>query len=168
MPFGWLRRVYSRTPFRNPDGNAEARKPVNVRLLILSILLSTGLICVACGSPSDRAAVKSAASDKRKPVEPKKTIRVNHLAGEVLSVDPGAKTITVRVRNEDVELHFDDSTVVKIDLDVVKPQEIPPGTRATVKYVERKGRYVAKGVFISTETAEKKEPSPQSSLRSSA
>jgi hypothetical protein len=138
------------------------------RLLILSILLSTGLICVACGSPSDRAAVKSAASEKRKSVEPKKTIRVKHLAGEVLSVDPRAKTITVRVRNEDVELLFDASTVDKIDLDAVKPQEIPLGTRATVKYVERKGHYVAKGGFISTETAEKKEAPPQSSFRSSA
>lgn len=141
---------------------------MTVRLLILSILLSIGLLCVACGQPAEKAAVKAAASEKKKSVEPKKTIRVKHLAGEVLSVDARAKTITLRVRNEDVELQFDDSTVVKIDLDAVKPQEIPPGVRATVKYVERKGHYVAKGVFISTETAEKREAPPQSSFRCSA
>ena len=141
---------------------------MNVRMLLLSIFLSIGLIFTACGQSTDKTPVKAAASEKRKSVEPKKTIRVKHLAGEVLSVDPRAKTITVRFRNEDVELLFDDSTVVKIDLDAVKPQEIPLGTRATVKYVERKGHYVAKGVFISTETAEKKEAPPQSSFRSSA
>ena len=141
---------------------------MNVRLLILSILLSICLLWVACGKSTDNVSVKTAASEKRKFVESKKTIRVRHLAGEVLSVDTKAKTITMRVRDEDVELRFDDSTVVKIDLDAVKPGDIPPGTRATVKYVERKGHYVAKGVFISTETAEKREAPPQSSFRSSA
>ena len=65
-------------------------------------------------------------------------------------------------------MQFDDNTVVKIDLDTVKPSEIPVGTRATVKYVERKGQFVARGIFISTETAEKKEGVPQSFYRNSA
>jgi hypothetical protein len=37
-----------------------------------------------------------------------------------------------------------------------------------VKYIEKKSQHVAKGIFISTETAEKKEGSPQSSFRNSA
>jgi hypothetical protein len=141
---------------------------VNIRLLSLAVLLSIGLLYVACGQSTDKSSVKAAAPEKKKLAESKKTIRVRHLSGEVLAVDPKAKTITVRVRDEDIELQFNDNTVVKIDLDAVKPHEIPPGTRATVKYVETKGKYVARGVFISTETAEKKEAPPQSSFPSSA
>jgi ABC-type Fe3+-hydroxamate transport system substrate-binding protein len=141
---------------------------VNVRLLFLAILLSIGLLYVACGQPADKASLKAAAAEKKTIAEPKKTVRVKHLSGEVLAVNPKARTITLRVREEEIELRFDDSTVVKIDLDSVKPHEIPPGARAAVKYVERKGHYVARGVFISTETAEKKEAPPQSSFRSSA
>jgi hypothetical protein len=74
----------------------------------------------------------------------------------------------MRSRDREVELIFDDSTVVKMDLDSVKPSEIPLGTRATVKYVERKGHFVARGIFVSTETAEKKESAPQSSYRNTA
>jgi len=129
--------------------------------MMISTFLSFGLLCVACGQPADKAAVRPAAPEKRTSAGPAK-----HLAGEILSVDPKTKTITVRARDVDVELRFDDHTVVKIDLDAVKPQEIPPGTRATVKYVERKGRYVAKGIFISAETAEKRESPPQSAIRS--
>jgi hypothetical protein len=143
-------------------------KPVNVRLLFLAILFSIGLLCVACGPSADKTSGTPVVSEKKKPVEKNKTIRVKHLSGEVLSVNSKAKTITVRVREEDIELQFDDLTVVKIDLDRVQPHEIPPGTRATVKYVESKGQFVARGVFISTETAEKKESPPQSSFRSSA
>jgi hypothetical protein len=135
---------------------------VNIRLLSLAVLLSIGLIYVACGPSTEKAPVKAASSEKKKIAEPKKTIRVKHLSGDVLAVDAKARTITVRVRDEDMVLQFDDSTVVKIDLDAVKPHEIPPGTRATVKYVETKGKYVARGVFISTETAEKKESPPHS------
>lgn len=141
---------------------------MNIRSLFLATLFSIGLLCVACGQPADKASLKAAAAEKKTIAEPKKTIRVKHLSGEVLAVNPKARTITLRVREEDIELRFDDSTVVKIDLDSVKPHEIPPGARAAVKYVERKGHYVARGVFISTETAEKKEAPPQSSFRSSA
>ena len=139
---------------------------MRARLMMISTFLSFGLLCVACGQPADKAAVRTAAPEKRTSAGPAKAIRVKHLAGEILSVDPKTKTITVRARDVDVELRFDDHTVVKIDLDAVKPQEIPPGTRATVKYVERKGRYVAKGIFISAETAEKRESPPQSAIRS--
>jgi len=121
---------------------------------------------VACGQPPEPAP-SIPAQPVKKTLE-KKTIRVKHLSGEVLAVNPKAKTITVRVREEDIELQFDDQTVVKIDLYRVKPEEIPAGSRAAVKYVESKGRPVARGVFISTETAEKKDFQPQSSLRITA
>lgn len=152
---------------RSSESRSEERT-VNIRSLFLATLFSIGLLCVACGQPADKASLKAAAAEKKTIAEPKKTIRVKHLSGEVLAVNPKARTITLRVREEDIELRFDDSTVVKIDLDSVKPHEIPPGARAAVKYVERKGHYVARGVFISTETAEKKEAPPQSSFRSSA
>lgn len=141
---------------------------MKLRFLILSVLISIGLLYVACGKPAEKAPGKAGTASEKKTAERKKAIRVRHLSGEVLAVNAKTKTITVRFRDEDLEVQFDDNTVVKIDLDTVKPPEIPVGTRATVKYVERKGHLVARGIFISTETAEKKEGPPQSSYRNSA
>lgn len=141
---------------------------MKIRLLLLSVLISIGTLYVACGQPPEKAHRKTGNASEKKVSEPRKTIRVKHLAGEVLAVNAKTKTITVRFRDEDVDLNYDDSTVVKIDMDSVKPSEIPLGSRATVKYVERKGRHVAKGIFISTETAEQMEGTPRSSFPNSA
>ncbi|HQL91641.1 MAG TPA: hypothetical protein PLQ15_13690 [Syntrophales bacterium] len=140
---------------------------MNRRFIIPVILLAIGLFCWACGQSPEKAPVK-AVTDAQKPAAPKKTIRVKHLTGEILAVDAKAKTISIRVRGEDIRLLFDDQTVVKVDLDRVRPQEIPAGSRAAVKYVESRGQRLAKGVFISTETAEKKDSPPQSSFRITA
>jgi hypothetical protein len=141
---------------------------VKIRYLFITVLISIGLLYVACGQSPEKSTKKSGSAAEKRSVEQKKTVRVKHLSGEVLAVNSKTKTITVRFKNEDVDLNYDDSTVVKIDLDSVKPSEIPLGTRATVKYVERKGQHVARGIFISTETAEKKEGSPRSFFRNSA
>jgi len=141
---------------------------VKIRFICLTILVSIGLLYVACGQYPEKAPGKAVTPVEKKASDQKKTVRVRHLSGEVLAVNSKTKTITVRFRDEDMEVQFDDNTVVKIDLDTVKPSEIAVGTRATVKYVERKGHLVARGIFISTETAEKKEGTPQSSYRNSA
>jgi hypothetical protein len=141
---------------------------LKIRFLILSALISIGLLYVACGKPAEKAPGKAGTASEKKTAERKKTIRVRHLSGEVLAVNSRTKTITVRYKDEDLELQFDDNTIVRIDLDTVKPSEIPPGTRATVKYIEKTGLLVARGIFISTETAEKKEGAPKSFYRNSA
>lgn len=143
--------------------------PVKIRFLIPALLISIGLLYVACGAPPEKSPVKAgAARAEKKAAEKAKAVRVRHLSGEILAINTKTKTITVRFKDEDVSLQYDDSTVVKMDLDSVQPSELPLGSRATVKYVERKGHYVARGIFVSTETAEKKEPPPQSSYRNSA
>lgn len=141
---------------------------MKIRFLILSALIAIGLLYVACGQPPEKTPGKAVTASSKRSAEQKKAVRVRHLSGEVLNVNSKTKTITVRYREEDLELQFDDNTVVKIDLYTVKPSEIPPGTRATVKYIEKKGQFVAKGIFISTETAEKKEGTPQSFYRNTA
>jgi co-chaperonin GroES (HSP10) len=135
---------------------------------MLSALFSIGLLYVACGQPPEKTPGKAVAAGSKRSAEQKKAVRVRHLSGEVLAINAKTKTITVRFRDEALEVQFDDNTIVKIDLDTVKPSEIPLGARATVKYIERKGQHIAKGIFISTETAEKKEGSPQSFFRNSA
>jgi len=141
---------------------------VKIRTLFMTVLISIGLLYVACGQPPEKSAKKAAGTTEKKSVEQKQTVRIKHLSGEVLAINSKTKTITVRFKDKDVDLKFDDGTVVKIDLDSVKPADIPLGARATVKYIERKGQHVARGIFISTETAEKKEGSPQSFFRNSA
>jgi hypothetical protein len=142
--------------------------PVKIRYLFLSALISIGLLYVACGQSPEKSAKKSGVAAEKKSVQQKKTIRVKHLSGEVIAVNPRTKTITVKLKDENIDLKYDESTVVKIDLDSVKPSDIPVGARATVKYVEGKGQHLTRGIFISTETAEKKEGSPQSFFRNSA
>ena len=141
---------------------------MKIRYLFISALIAIGLLYVACGQSPDKSTKKSVTAAEKRPVEQRKTVRVKHLSGEVIAINSKTKTITVKFKDENVELKFDDSTVVKIDLDSVKPSEIPLGARATVKYIERKDQHLAKGIFISTETAEKKGASPQSFFRNSA
>ncbi len=141
---------------------------MKTRYLLMSVLISIGLLYVACGQSPEKSTKKTGSAAEKRSVEQKKAVRVKHLSGEVVAVNPKTKTITVRFRDEDVALKFDNDTTVKIDLDSVKPSEIPLGARATVKYIERKGQHVAKGIFISTETAERKEGPPQSAFRNSA
>jgi hypothetical protein len=141
---------------------------VKIRYLIISVLISIGLLYVACGQSPEKPIKKAAKAAEKRSDEQKKAVRVKHLSGDVIAINAKTKTITVRLKDENVDLKFDDGTVVKIDLDSAKPSEIPLGARATVKYIERKGQHVAKGIFISTETAEKKEGSPQSFFRNSA
>jgi hypothetical protein len=138
-------------------------EPVKIRTLFIAAFISIVLLYVACVQSPEKAPVKPGGTAQKKSVEQQKTVRVKHLSGEVLAVNARTKTITVRFKDEDVYLTFDDSTVVKIDLDSVKPSEIPLGARATVKYIERKGQHIAKGIFISTETAEKKRVPPNHS-----
>jgi hypothetical protein len=143
-------------------------EPVKIRTLFIIAVISIGLLYVACGQSPEKSTKKAVSTTEKRSVEQKKTVRVKHLSGEVLAINTKTKTITVRFKDEDVELKFDDGTVVKIDLDSVKPADIPLGARATVKYIEKKGQHVARGIFISTETAEKKEGSPRSFFRNSA
>jgi len=133
------------------------------------MIISIGLLFyVACGQSPEKSPRKATAAAEKRFADQKKTVRVKHLSGEVQSVNSKAKTIIVRFKDEDVEMKFDGSTIVKVDLDSVKPAEIPLGSRATVKYVETKGHCVAKGIFISTQTAEKKEGPPLSTCGNSA
>ena len=141
---------------------------MKIRYLFIAAFILIGFFYVACVQSPEKAPVKSGGTAEKKSFEQTKTLRVKHLSGEVLVINSKTKTITVRFKDEDMELTFDDSTVVKIDLDSMKPSEIPLGARATVKYIERKGQHIAKGIFIATETAEKKEGSPQSFFRNSA
>jgi hypothetical protein len=141
---------------------------VKIRYLFISALISIGLLYVACGQTPEKSARKAATAAEKRSVEQKNAVRIKHLSGEVLAINSKTKTITVRFKDENIDLKFDDGTVVKIDLDSVKPSEIPLGARATVKYIERKGKHLARGIFISTETAEKKEGPPQSSFKNSA
>ncbi|HET6488266.1 MAG TPA: hypothetical protein VFG28_00800 [Syntrophales bacterium] len=141
---------------------------MKIRYLFLSALISIGLLYVACGQSPEKTAKKPGVAAEKRSVEQKKTIRVKHLSGEVIAVNPRTKTITVKLKDENIDLKYDDSTVVKIDLDSVKPSDIPVGARATVKYIDKKGQHLTRGIFISTETAEKKEGSPQSFFRNSA
>ena len=138
------------------------------RFIFITLIISIGLLYVACGQSPEKSPKKVTAAAEKRSADQKKTVRVKHLSGEVLSVNSKAKTIIVRFKGEDVEMKLDGDTIVKVDLDSVKPAKIPLGLRATVKYVEREGQYVAKGIFVSTQTAEKKESPPLSSCRNSA
>lgn len=129
---------------------------VNTWLLILSVCFA--LLIASCGAPPDKAPQASSHAISKKAAEPRKPVRIKHLSGEVLAVNAKTKTITMLSRDKEIDLSFDDKTVVKLDLEAVNPADIPLGIRATIKYVDKKGELVAQGIFISTETADTKYP----------
>jgi archaellum component FlaF (FlaF/FlaG flagellin family) len=108
---------------------------VKIRYFFISALIAIGLLYVACGQSPEKPTTKPGIAAEKRSVEQRKTVRVKHLSCEVVAVNSKTKTITVKVKDENMDLKFDGNTVVKIDLDSVKPSEIPLGARATVNYI---------------------------------
>jgi Cu/Ag efflux protein CusF len=76
----------------------------------------------------------------------KEKTRVKQITGEVLAVDPAAKTITVKGRKAEVTLTADEKALLDIKL----------GDRVVVKYTEQDGKSAVKSIKKAAEKDGKK------------
>ena len=70
------------------------------------------------------------------------------IEGEIQTVDPGTKTLTLMNEGEEVMLAFDERTAIVESGRPVQPGAIATGTPATVKYAQRGGKKWARRIEL--------------------
>jgi hypothetical protein len=125
---------------------------------LISLLLPLILFTLSCtqqpekkGLP-ERVAREKPASTKEKP------LKIIHVAGETISVNPKSSKLTIRGKDGEVDIYATEKTNILIGRDKGRLSDIAAGTKATVKYIEMDGKNIARSIFIIQETPEEKEP----------
>jgi hypothetical protein len=70
------------------------------------------------------------------------------IEGEIQTVDPGSRTLTLMNDGEEVMLAFDERTAIVESGKPVQPGAIATGTPATVKYAQRGGKKWARRIEL--------------------
>ena len=125
---------------------------------LISLLLPLLLFGISCtqqpekkGHP-EKVAREKPASAKEKP------LKIIHVAGETISVNPKTSKLTVRGKDGDVDIYATEKTIIHIGRDKSRLSDISAGNKATVKYLEIDGKNIARSIFIAQEAREEKEP----------
>ena len=70
------------------------------------------------------------------------------IEGEIQSVDPDSKTLTLMSEGEEVTLGFDERTSITESDRPVQPSSIVSGASASVKYAQRGGKKLARRIEL--------------------
>jgi hypothetical protein len=134
-------------------------------LISLLLLLLFGISCTQ--QPEKKALPEKVAREK--PASAKKMpLKIVHLAGETISVNPKTGMLTIRGKEGEVDIYATEKTVVHIGRDQGRLSDIAAGTKATIKYLEIDGKNIARNIFIAPEAREEKEPQKADSPSSQA
>ena len=95
----------------------------------------------------------------------KKPLKIIHVAGETISVNPRAGKLTVRGKDGDVDIYATDKTIIHIGMDKSRLSDITAGNKATVKYLEIDGKNIARSIFIVQEAPDESK-SPKTEIPS--
>jgi hypothetical protein len=125
---------------------------------LISLLLPLLLFGVSCTQqPEKKGQPEKVAREKPAPAK-KKPLKIVHLAGETISVNPKAGRLTMRGKDGEVDIYATEKTNILIGRDKGRLSDIAAGTKATVKYLEIDGKNIARSIFIVQEPPEEKEP----------
>ena len=131
---------------------------VKGRYLIHLLLPLILFCCVSCTQqPEKKGQPKKIAGEKPAPAK-EKPLKIIHIAGETISVNPKTSKLTVRGKDGDVDIYATEKTNILIGRDKGRLSDIAAGAKATVKYLEIDGKNIARNIFIAEETREEKEP----------
>jgi hypothetical protein len=125
---------------------------------LISLLLPLLLLCVSCTQqPEKKGVLEKVAREKPAPAK-EKPLKIIHVAGETISVNPKTSKLTVRGKDGDVDIYTTEKTIIHIGRDKSRLSDISAGNKATVKYLEIDGKNIARSIFIVQEPPEEKEP----------
>lgn len=119
---------------------------------LVSLLLPLILFGLSCSQqperkgPPEKVIREKPASAKAKP------LKIIHVAGEMIRVDPKTSKLTIRGKDGDVEIYVTKRTTIHIGRDPSRLSDIAAGSRATVKYLDIDGENIARSIFIVQET----------------
>jgi hypothetical protein len=124
---------------------------------LINLLLPLLLLAVSCTQqPEKKNLPENVTREKPAPAKAK-PLKIIHIAGETISVNPRAGKLTVRGKDGEVDIYATERTVIRIGRDKGRLSDIAAGTKATVKYLEIDGKNIARDIFIAEETREEKE-----------
>jgi Cu/Ag efflux protein CusF len=94
-----------------------------------------------------------------KPAE--KAVRPTRVSGEVIAVDPAAKTVTVKTKKKDVVLSVTDKTKIMSAVGRERKEiglsDLKSGDRITASAAEEEGKMIARAIRLSGPKAARKE-----------
>jgi hypothetical protein len=130
---------------------------------IISLLLPLIFVCGSCTQQSEKQGLPEKVS-RDKPADPKrKPLKIIHLAGETINVNPKTGRLTIRGKDGDVKIYATDKTIVHIGGDSTRLSDITAGNKATVKYFRIDEKNIARSIFIVRENPdESKSPKAES------
>jgi hypothetical protein len=121
---------------------------------LISLLLPLLLLGVSCTQqPEKKGHPEKVAREKPAPAK-EKPLKIVHLAGETISVNPKSGRLTMRGKDGDVDIYATEKTNILIGRDKGRLSDIAAGNKATVKYLEIDGKNIARSIFIVQDTPE--------------
>ena len=121
---------------------------------LISLLLPLTLICGSCTQQPEKKALPGKVAREKPAAAQKKPLKIIHLAGEAVNVNPKTGKLTVRGKDGEVEIRVTEKTIIHIGMDKGRLSDIAAGDKATVKYLDIDGKNVARNIFIVRETTE--------------
>jgi len=125
---------------------------------LISLLLPLLLFTLSCTQQTEKKALPERVAREKPASAKEKPLKIIHVAGETISVNPKTSKLTVRGKDGDVDIYATEKTIIHIGRDKSRLSDISAGNKATVKYLEIDGKNIARSIFIIQETPEEKEP----------
>jgi hypothetical protein len=125
---------------------------VKGRYLISLLLTSLILFCASCTQQQEKKGLAERAAREKPAAAQKKPLKIIHLAGAAVNVNPKTGKLTVRGKDGEVEILITEKTIIHIGMDKGRLSDIAAGDKATIKYLEIDGKNIARNVFIVRET----------------
>jgi hypothetical protein len=125
---------------------------------LINLLLPLLLLAVSCTQQPEKKGLPENVRREKPAPEKAKPLKIIHIAGETVSVNPRAGKLTVMGKDGEVDIYATERTVIRIGREKGRLSDIAAGAKATVKYLEIDGKNIARNIFIAEETREEKEP----------
>jgi len=115
---------------------------------LISLLLPLILFTLSCTQQPEKKGLPERVAREKPASAKEKPLKIIHLAGETISVNPKTSKLTVRGKDGDVDIYTTDKTIIHIGMDKSRLSDITAGNKATVKYLEIDGKNIARSIFI--------------------
>jgi len=124
------------------------------RRYFICLLLPLLFFCASCTQQQEKKGLPERVAREKPAAAQKKPLKIIHLAGEAVNVNPKTGKLTVRGKDGDVEIRVTEKTIIHIGMDKGRLSDIAAGNKATIKYLEIDGKNIARSIFIVRETPE--------------
>ena len=126
---------------------------------LVSLLLPLILICgSSCTQQPEKKALPEKVAREKTAAAKEKPLKIVHVAGEMISVNPKTGKLSIRGKDGEVEIYATNKTIIHIGKEKGRLSDIAAGNKATIKYLEIDGKNIARSIFIVQDSPEDSKP----------